>query len=384
MHFFSLLRINRKKISLFKYFLKVIISPEEFKRFPTTRYQGSKRKILPWIYEVLKDIEFNTVLDACGGTGSVSYLFKKMGKAVTYNDHLFFNYQIGKALIENSKNQLLPEDIQGLIIKKPNTIYSSFISSNFEDIYYKKKENEWLDITVKNIITMNHYKPNILQYKKALAFYALFQACLIKRPFNLFHRKNLNLRLAEVKRNFGNKTSWEKEFSVYLPQFANEINGTIFNSKILCIAKNESIFDIDPNGYDLVYIDPPYINKNGSSESSNYMKCYHFLEGLSRYYEWENLIDLTSINKRFKNSVHDDRFNKDAIKKSIEEIIYKFRKSKIVFSYKKGGVPSIDFIKKSLEKHKNKVYTVSKEYKYALNKQNSNSNTNREVLIIGI
>lgn len=50
---------------------------------PTTRYQGSKRKILPWIYECIKDIEFNTVLDAFGGSGMVSCLFKRMGKIVT-------------------------------------------------------------------------------------------------------------------------------------------------------------------------------------------------------------------------------------------------------------------------------------------------------------
>ena len=50
---------------------------------PTTRYQGSKRKILPWLYECLRNYEFHTVLDAFGGTGMVSYLFKRMGKRVT-------------------------------------------------------------------------------------------------------------------------------------------------------------------------------------------------------------------------------------------------------------------------------------------------------------
>ena len=36
----------------------------DFTKFPTTRYQGSKRKILPWIYKNLKDLEFDTALDA--------------------------------------------------------------------------------------------------------------------------------------------------------------------------------------------------------------------------------------------------------------------------------------------------------------------------------
>ncbi len=69
----------------------------DFTKFPSTRFQGSKRKIIPWIFNVIKDLKFNTVLDGFGGTASVSYLFKKMGKAVTYNDNLKFNYYIGKA-----------------------------------------------------------------------------------------------------------------------------------------------------------------------------------------------------------------------------------------------------------------------------------------------
>jgi hypothetical protein len=48
----------------------------ELNKFPTTRYQGSKRKILPWISDCIKDIEFDTVLDAFGGSGMVSYLLK--------------------------------------------------------------------------------------------------------------------------------------------------------------------------------------------------------------------------------------------------------------------------------------------------------------------
>jgi len=67
---------------------------------PSTRYQGSKRKILPWIGEHFAQLKFETVLDAFGGTGSVSYLLKAMGKQVTYNDYMRWNYLIGTALIE--------------------------------------------------------------------------------------------------------------------------------------------------------------------------------------------------------------------------------------------------------------------------------------------
>lgn len=362
----------------------LILQTPDFKNFPTTRYQGSKRKLLPWIYDSIKDLKFHTALDACGGSASVSYLLKKMGKSVTYNDKLHFNYVIGKAIIENSKFKLNDGDIKFLNRLQSKTIQSNVIEKNFTGIYYLDKENIWLDKTTSNIINMNHYQPEVLEYKKALAYYALFQSSLIKRPFNLFHRKNLNIRTADVERHFGNKTTWEKSFDEYFLKFISEANNLVFDSGIECRALNKSIFDFDSYGYDLVYIDIPYLRKDGSNESSNYLKCYHFLEGLSKYEDWEKLIDLNSINLRMKQIEEQNDFKKENIHKLVEEILFNFRKSKIVFSYKKGGIPSISSITNMMKKLKRKVYTVSLHYKYALNHQNGDSKKNREVLLIGI
>jgi len=356
----------------------------DFKNFPTTRYQGSKRKILPWIYEVLKDLRFRTVLDACGGSGSVSYLLKKMGKCVTYNDKLYFNSILGKALIENQEHKLTPEDLNFLNSENPQLIYPNFIQKNFESIYYLNDENKWLDMMVNNIANLHHPDTIALEYKKALAYYALFQSSMIKRPFNLFHRNNLNLRTNDVKRNFGNKTTWEGSFENYFLRFAEEANDLVFDSHKNCSSLNMSILDIDPYGYDLVYIDPPYIRKDGSNESSDYLKCYHFLEGLARYNEWGSMIDYNSINRRLNNLESQNDFKKQTICETIEEIIVKFKKNKIVFSYKKGGLPSIQFIVKKMREQGKRVTTRSMQYTYALNHQNGDADKNREVLIIGI
>jgi len=40
----------------------LMLSIIDHKKFPTTSYQGSKRKILYWFYENLKELEFNSVL----------------------------------------------------------------------------------------------------------------------------------------------------------------------------------------------------------------------------------------------------------------------------------------------------------------------------------
>jgi hypothetical protein len=74
--------------------------------FPTTRYQGSKLKLVNWIKANIQNLEFNTALDAFGGTGCISHMLKGLGKEVTYNDVLRFNHYIGLALIENDNVRL--------------------------------------------------------------------------------------------------------------------------------------------------------------------------------------------------------------------------------------------------------------------------------------
>ena len=149
----------------------MIINNIDFSKFPTTRYQGSKRKILPWLYNSFKELHFHTALDACGGSGSVSYLLKKMDKEVTYNDKLHFNYLIGKAIIENQNYKLMEKDIQELKGLNLNIHYNNLISKKFKGIYYLPKENIWLDKMTTNIVNMNHSHFDILQYKKASALY---------------------------------------------------------------------------------------------------------------------------------------------------------------------------------------------------------------------
>jgi len=355
----------------------------DINNFPTTRYQGSKRKIIPWLYTNIKDLEFETVLDGFGGSAVVSYLFKKMGKEVTYNDNLRFNYLIGKSLIENKKVMLNEHDINYLL-QLMNKDEFSLVQNYFNDIYYYPSENKWIDNRIAAIHSMNSYSPNILEYKKALAYYALFQSCLVKRPFNLFHRKNLNLRKNKVKRSFGNFRTWNKRFDLFFQKFVNEANNTVFDNGKKCYALNESIFNMAKIDYDLVYFDFPYFRKDSSNETSYYSKTYHFLEGLANYENWESWIDKNTINKRFKKEIDFDDFNSENIIDSFEQLFKKFQKSKILISYKRGGIPSINTLVKLLKNYKNTVSTYSIHYKYALNRQNGNSAQNREVILLGL
>lgn len=243
-------------------------------KFPSTRYQGSKVKLGDWIWEQIQDLDFLTCLDAFGGTGAVAYRFKQAEKQVVYNDVLQFNCQIGLALIENKEVCLTPTDIDWLLTSHPDIVYPTFIQDTFYDIYFTDEENCWLDQTITNI----RYLEN--KYKSALAFFALAQAAIVKRPYNLFHRRNLYIRLAEVERSFGNKASWDRPFSDWFCDFVEEANQAVFDNGQENQALNMDALMI-PGRYDLVYIDTPYISKRGVGV--DYRDFYHFLEGMLMY-----------------------------------------------------------------------------------------------------
>ena len=342
---------------------------EQIPIFPSTRYQGSKLKIVDWIWENIKDLPFHTALDAFGGTGSVAYILKQNGKQVTYNDILKFNWFIALALIKNNSIKLNHKDVDFLLTKHRDIKYPTFIHDTFKDIYFTDEENQWIDVVATNIGQL----PNL--HKKALAYYALFQSCIIKRPFNLFHRKNLYLRLSDVKRNFGNKTTWDTSLETHFRKFTSEVNQAVFSNSVQNNVLNLDVFDIKGN-FDLVYIDTPYVSKNGTGV--DYFGFYHFLEGLVKYAEWGKRIDCRSKNKRMVND-KSPWTDKSMIYAAFDKLFKKFKDSILVVSYRSDGIPSIEQLEGLMRKYKKSVVGLKrKKYKYALS-----NNHSEEVLIIG-
>lgn len=336
--------------------------------FPSTRYQGSKSKFLDWIWHEISDIRFHTALDAFGGTGSVAYMLKDKGKSVCYNDILPFNHLIGKALIENTHVTLSDSDVESLIHKKEKVTYPSFIFDNFHDIYYTDEENEWLDMVRYNIADMDD------EYKQALAWFALFQSCIIKRPYNLFHRKNLYVRMSDVERSFGNKKTWDTPFEAHFRNFAREANNAVFDNGQPCISCNGDAMDVKGH-YDLVYIDTPYLNSKGVGV--DYADFYHFLDGLVNYDQWGSMIDYRSKHLRLKRtySIWND---KEQINNGFSCLIDKFADSVLVFSYRSNGIPSVEELSSLLlQRGRSVSIRYSGDIKYALSDTKS-----KEVLII--
>ena len=343
--------------------------PELNIKFPSTRYQGSKQKILLWIWDQIKDIEFSTCLDAFSGTAVVGHYFKQMGKQVTCNDILRFNYNFASALVENSFVKLSDDETDWLFERHNDVDYQDFIQKNFQNIYFTDEENEWIDQTIANIYKLNQ------PYKFAIAFFALCQACIIKRPYNLFHRKNLYLRLADVDRSFGNKSTWDKPFDYWFRVFINEANGAIFDNGKKNMALNNDALTIEKK-YDLIYIDTPYVSKNGIAV--DYRHFYHFLEGLTFYYEWDKHID-----RRYKHYclkiIQNDWSDKNKIHNAFDKLFKHFRDSILIVSYRSDGIPSENELIDILKKYKSSVKVEHYgNYKYVLSK----NSISQEILLI--
>ena len=341
--------------------------------FPKTRYYGSKRKLVSWIYENLRNLKFESVFDGFGGTASVSLLFKSMGKYITYHDAFHFNTYSAHAVLSEQMHLDKSEFENTLQSVKPS---DGVINKYFNNIFYTDSENMWLDGFIKNIES-----DNLDINKKSVYLYTLYQACLQKRPFNLFHRANLNLRLnANTERSFGNMTTWKRSFSELMLRAYDDLARCVWNSgRSHHIVGPTNILEIKPK-YDLVYLDPPYFNKSANRNRDDYWRKYHFLEGLTNYNEWERKINIDSdIRITPKSSEFELWSQTGYFRKNLFDLIENHRKSIVVLSYVSGAYPDEKELLQFFQSKFRSVSFHSRSYSHALAKQ-----TKRELMFVGV
>ncbi|ALO38291.1 hypothetical protein UZ73_08460 [Alcaligenes faecalis] len=297
--------------------------------FPTTRYYGSKRRQIDWLREEFRGLEGCTALDAFGGTGAVSHLLSQLGWDVTYNDVFQFNTISARALFSSSHNQLSVADVASFL----ETVEpcSGFIHATFANLYFTDEENAWLDGFMRALT-------NIEPAYKDLLLHCLFQACLKKRPYNLFHRANLKLRQSKVEVQFGNRTTWEKSFTEHILSTFKEVRQMQQGaSGSISVTTGQTAEEIAP-GYDFVYVDPPYFKRAKSTDS--YLSRYHFLEGLARYDEWPRLLDRDDRLRRLQAASVGEWADKAALMRNIAALVQTHRNATFALSYVSGAHPS--------------------------------------------
>jgi DNA adenine methylase/adenine-specific DNA-methyltransferase len=243
----------------------LISFPERARAYPRLRYMGSKHKLLPWIWETLANLDFDSALDLFSGTASVAYLMKAMGKRVMANDFLNFAHHLATATIENSSAHL--DEAQVALLCRTRRGRGTFIEKTFQGIFFEKADLRFLDIFWSNLDELPH--PHL----RALALASATRACLKRQPRGVFTV------------NGGNYDDGRRDLRLSLEQhFAESVavfNDRVFDNGRANAAVRGDAFSVAAGAVDLVYMDPPYVPR---ADDNCYIKRYHFLEGLASYW----------------------------------------------------------------------------------------------------
>lgn len=333
--------------------------------YPSTRYMGSKRKVLPFLHDVLSELDYETCLDAFSGSGIVSYYFKKIGKEVYSNDFMKFPHLYNLATIENNSEKLSESEIEMLVQK--NGRIPNFIQKTFKGLYFSDEENKFLDLVRSNVDKL----PS--KYLQAIALSALVRACLKKRPRGIFTYVG--------DRYDDGRLDIQKPLSEHFLENVNLFNDSVFSNSKVHKSFNQDVFSLDIQP-DLVYLDPPYFSK---SSDNDYTRRYHFVEGLVK--NWKGLeIQEETKTKKFKRykSPFDTR---KGTYEAFDRIFEKFKDSIIVVSYSSNSLPGKEEMIKMMKKYKNNVEIHELDYLYSFGNQghkvNNNANKVQEYIFVG-
>jgi DNA adenine methylase len=337
---------------------------DQIKKYPSTRYMGSKNKLLNEIWQACSKFEFNSVLDLFSGSGIVSYMFKAQGKTVHSNDYMAMSAVYTKAMVENNSVTLSLPETRKLII--PNNKNDHFVTKNFNNLYYTDKDNALIDIVRTNIKQLQD------PYKKSIAMTALIRSCIKKRPRGVFTYTG--------QRYDDGRIDLQMTLEEHFMNAVELVNNAVFDNKKNNLSKrgDAMLFMGKP---DLVYMDPPYYSTRSDNE---YVRRYHFVEGLAC--DWKNVeIQWNTTTRKFKNYPTPFSSKKGA-SDAFDQLFEKFKDSLIVVSYSSNSLPTLNEMIEILRKYKN-VEVLQIDHRYSFGNQNhkicDNKNSVKEYLFIG-
>lgn len=319
--------------------------PERAKRYPRLRYMGSKNKLLPWIWETLVELDFDTALDLFSGTAAVGYLLKTMGMSVRTNDFLKFAQDLATATVAND-SAVLSED-QVAALARPRRGRARFVEKTFEGIFFTRDDLQFLDVVWSNLDELPD--PHL----RAVAQAALTRACLKRQPRGVFTV------------NGGNYDDGRRDLHISLAEhFAESVavfNDLVFDNGQRHAALRADAFAVSPSGVDLVYMDPPYVPR---ADDNCYIKRYHFLEGLASYWKdpGTEIVESSRVKKIAKR--YTPFSYRSTATDAFERIFRRFADSTIVLSYSSNGYPDLQTLVALLRRVKRHVDVVQREHRY--------------------
>lgn len=319
--------------------------PERAGKYPELRYMGSKKRLLPWIHSVLNDIDFESAMDPFSGTGSVGYLLKSMDRRVVASDFLNFSSIVARATIENNHVRLDGKSIKRLIDPLPGP--DNFIERTFTNVFYTADDLRFLDRVSANIRSLAD------QHQQALALAALFRSCLKRQPRGVFTISGNLDHYDDGRRDL--RLSLEEHFLEQIEVY----NNAVFDNGRRNVALKGDVFDVAAKKVDLVYLDPPYVPR---SDDNCYIKRYHFLEGLSCYWEGMAIDEKTKV-KKIAKKFTPFSYRRTAVD-AFDRLFAQFQKSTIVLSYSSNGFPDLNVLESLMRRYKDDVRVFEKPHRY--------------------
>lgn len=340
--------------------------PPQAMRYPSTRYMGSKSKLLTELWAIASQFEFDNAIDLFSGSGVVGYMFKAHGKAVISNDYMAMSAIFAQAMIENNEITFAQEEALALFEHKVPV--DRFVESKFQGLYFSDDDNRLIDLLRANIKVIRN------PYKRAIAMSALIRACLKKRPRGIF--TYVGHRYDDGRKDL--QMSFQKQFL----DAVEMINAAVFDNGKQNKARNGDAMTLQNSEPGLVYIDPPYYSPLSDNE---YVRRYHFVEGLAR--DWQGVeIQEHTVTKKFKSYPTPFSSRKGAAD-AFDLLFKRFREKVLLVSYSSNSQPTIDEMVAIMAKHKQRVEVVPVDYKYSFGTQahkvGDNNNDVKEYIFVG-
>jgi adenine-specific DNA-methyltransferase len=322
--------------------------------YPRLRFMGSKHRLGARLGEVFAELPPGPAVDAFSGSGVVSYVLKAAGRPVVANDQLAFAAAVTEALVANDEERLTEHDVA--TICSGNRDGRDFIQSTFDGLYFPRSDHAFLDAAHSQIETLP-------SRKRALAIGAMCLAAAWKQPRGVF--TITTPRYDDGRRQL--HTSLEALFK----EAAQAFNGAVFHGAHECESRQGDALTVTGD-YAVAYLDPPYAPPR---DDADYIKRYHFLEGLATYWKDQEIMWETRTRKLVKR--HTPFASKRTVRPALEQLFEHFRESTLVVSYGSNAAMDVGELESMLRRHKGSVRRLEIPHRYAFG---THANATRRVI----
>jgi adenine-specific DNA-methyltransferase len=234
----------------------------EFNKF---NYIGSKYKLLPKIIEKIekkidKPLTDMTIGDLFSGTAICSYNFRQLGNTVISNDYEYYGYVIARAFTKSVYTENIEKVLKVLQNAEPT---EGLITKNYsprgDRMFFTEKNAMKLDsirITLNELKESKKIDEDEYYYLLTCVLLAADKVANITSVYGAYLKKFKKPALNDIKLTTIHKITKKNDKALV---YNNNINDIISKDK-----------------YDIVYLDPPYNERQ-------YSKNYHVLNYIALY-----------------------------------------------------------------------------------------------------